>query len=343
MVNLVEKWLEKYAGSWKFWILVVACTYFAYSLYYAASGMRDSIGMISNQYIYSSLSANPWWWLVLFYSSEGVAGSIAIIVRAIAGALAVYGVFLFWRNKDTAMPRIRKNISVVLLLEAVFFLTLIASIIAAAAYNLAHDPSLFFFGHTPELLLLYVTLIPCLAIVLVVPPLLLKLRATINQGAPTQEIVKWVSLTGLGYLFVVFWFNFSMMWTGITVPYTKVYEQYGLDFILQPANMFSFCLTLFGLLAVAVTALTTTMPLIKKRTTQIDLTRVGLVLMGLGGYFVITTFYYYLTGSYSAHPSVWYEVIGPLHNPNLWVIALVFLAVPLMFLGKTKKNLPPPT
>lgn len=190
------KWLEKYVGSWKFWILVIACTYFSYALYYAASGMRDSIGMISNQYIYSSLSANPWWWLVLFYSSEGVAGSIAIIVRAIAGALAVYGAFLFWRKKDTAMPRIRKSVSAVLLLETVFFLTLIASIIAAAAYNIAHDPSLFYFGHTPELLLLYVTLIPCLAIVLVVPPLLLKLRASINHGSSTQEILKWVSLTG---------------------------------------------------------------------------------------------------------------------------------------------------
>jgi hypothetical protein len=337
------KWLEKYAGSWKFWILIVTWTYFAYALYYAASGMRDSIGMISNQYIYSSLSANPWWWLVLFYSSEGVAGSIAIIVRAIAGAIAVYGAFLFWRKKDTALPRIRKSVSAVLLLEAVFFLTLIASIIAATAYNIAHDPSLFYFGHTPELLLLYVTLIPCLAIVLVVPPLLLKLRASINHEAPTQEIVKWVSLTGLGYLFVVFWFNFSMMWTGITVPYSKVYEQYGLDFVLQPANLFSFCLTLFGLLAVAVTALTTTSPLIKKRVTEINLTRVGLVLMGLGGYFVITTIYYFITGGYSAHPSVWYEVIGPLHNPNLWVIALVFLGLPLIFLGRTKKNSIPHT
>jgi hypothetical protein len=134
------KWLEKYAGSWKFWILVVACTYFAYALYYVASGMRDSIGMVSNQYIYSSLSGNPFWWMVLFYSSEGVAGSVAIVARAVAGGVAVYGAFLFWR----------KSLSAVLVLETTFFLTLIASIIAAAAYNLANDPSLFYFGNTPE-------------------------------------------------------------------------------------------------------------------------------------------------------------------------------------------------
>lgn len=332
------KWLEKYAGSYRFWILVVACTYLAYALYYAVSGMRDSIGMISNQYIYTSLSNNPWWWMVLFYSSEGVAGSIAIIVRTIAGVFAVYAAFLFWRKKDTSMPNIRKSASAALLLEAVFFLTLIASVIAAAAYNIANDPSLFYFGHTPEALLLYITLIPCLAIVLVVPPLLLKLRASIKHQAPIQEVAKWASLTGVGYLFVVFWFNFSMMWTGITVPYTRVYEQYGLDFILQPANLFSFSLTLFGLLAVAVTALLTTLPLIKKQHMQPNLTRIGAVLAGLGGYFVITTLYYYLTGDYAAHPSVWYEVIGPLHNPNLWVIALVFLGIPLIIQGRTKKK-----
>jgi hypothetical protein len=331
-------WLEKYAASWRFWILVVACTYFAYALYYAASGMRDSIGMISNQYIYNALAQNPWWWMVLFYSSEGVAGSIAILVRAIAGGFAVYAAFLFWRKKDPTMPAVKKSVSIVLLLEAVFYLTLIASIIAAAAYNLADDPSLFYFGHTPEALLLYVTLIPCLAIVLVVPPLLLKLRAAIKNQVSTPEIVKWASLAGVGYLFVVFWFNFSMMWTGVTVPYTKVYEQYGAAFILQPANLFSFCLTLFGLLAVAITALVGTLPLIKKQPTQPNITYIGLALAGLGGYFVITTLYYYLTGGYAAHPSVWYEVIGPLHNPNLWVIALIFLGIPLLIYGRIRRQ-----
>ncbi|MCW3996563.1 MAG: hypothetical protein NWE98_10520 [Candidatus Bathyarchaeota archaeon] len=331
------KWLRKYAGSYRFWILVVACTYFAYAFYYAASGMRDSIGMISNQYIYNSLAKNPWWWMVLFYGSEGVAGSIAIIARTIAGAFAVYAAFLFWRKKEPANPRIRKSISMALLLEAVFFLTLIASIIAAAAYNIANDSSLFYFGHTPEALLLYVTLIPCLAMVLVVPPLLIKLRATINQQASTQEIAKWASLTGVGYLFVVFWFNFSMMWSGVAIPYSKVYEQWGWAFILQPANLFSFILTLFGLLAVALTVLLTTLPLIKKQSTQLNLTHIGLALAGLGAYFVITTLYYYLTGGYSAHPSVWYEVIGPLHNPNLWVISLVFLGPPLIAYDRAKR------
>lgn len=118
------KRLEKYAGSLRFWILIVACTYFAYNVYFAASGMRDSIGMLTNQYIYTSLTHNPWWWLVLFYGSEGVSGSIACLSRAVAGVFAVYAAFLFWRKKDNTMPTVRKSASMALLLEAVYFLSL---------------------------------------------------------------------------------------------------------------------------------------------------------------------------------------------------------------------------
>ena len=100
------KWLEKYADSVRFWILVVVATYFAYAVYYAASGMRDSLGMLSNQFIYTSLSSNPWWWMILFYGSEGLSGSISIISRAVAGAFAVYAAFLFWRK----LPSIRNEI-----------------------------------------------------------------------------------------------------------------------------------------------------------------------------------------------------------------------------------------
>jgi hypothetical protein len=293
--------------------------------------------MISNQYIYNSLSKNPWWWMILFYGSEGVAGSVAIISRAIAGAFAFYAAFLFWRKKDTAMPKIRKSASTALLLEAGFFLALIPSIITAIAYNLTSE-NLFYFGHTPGILLLLGTAIPCLAIVLVVPPLLLKLRAAIKHEASNQEIIKWASLTGVAYLFVVFWFTYSMLWAGVTVPYTRVYEEYGLTFLLQPANLLSFSLTVFGLLALAIATLITTLPAIKKQATQPNLTRIAVILLAFGSYFIFNTFYYYLTGGYAAHPSVWYEVIGPLHNPNLWAIALIFLGVPVLIHSKNKKQ-----
>jgi hypothetical protein len=336
-VGSVGKWLEEYAASFRFWILIVVSVYFAYSVYYAASGMRDSIGMISNQYIYTSLSQNSWWWMVLFYGSEGVAGSLAIISRAIAGAFAFYAALMFWRKKDTTSLTVRKTASMALAFEALFFLALVPSVIAAVVYNLTSE-NLFYFGHTPGVLLVYGTLIPCLAIVLTVPPLLLKLRSAIKHESSNQEIIKWSCLTAVAYLFVVFWFTYSMLWAGVSVPYTRVYEQYGLSFVLQPANLLSFCLTVFGLLALAIASLITTLPAIKKQPVYPKLTRIGAILVAFGGYFIFNIFYYYLTGGYAAHPSVWYEVIGPLHNPNLWAIACVFLGVPVLIYGRMKKQ-----
>ena len=121
----MDERLKKYAGSYRFWILVVASTYLAYSLYYGVSGIRDSVGMATSPSLYASLSANPWWWMVLFYGSEGVAGIVAVLLRIFAGLFAVWGAFLFWRKKEAAQGSVKRSFSAVLLLEAAFFLTYI--------------------------------------------------------------------------------------------------------------------------------------------------------------------------------------------------------------------------
>ena len=331
------KWLEKYAGSVRFWVLVLVSVYLGYALYFAVYGLQFSLQLTSDQYVYGLVTKDPWWWIILYYGSEGVAGSVAIVLRAAAGVFAFYAAFLWWRKKDATLPAIRKKVGTALLLEAGFFLALIPSIIAAFAYNLTSE-YLFYFDHTPERILLYGTAIPCLAIVLIVPPLLLKLRSTIKHEAPIPEIIKWSALTGVAYLFVVFWFNYTMLWAATMVPYPRAYEVYGLDFLLQPTNFLSFAVTVFGLLALAITALVAVLPAVKKQPLKINLTHAGIVMVAFGGYFLFNTLYYYLTGSYQAHPSVWYEVIGPLHNPNLWGLAFIFVGLPLIIQGCIKKR-----
>jgi hypothetical protein len=158
------KWLEKYARSLSFWILVVVSVYFAYAVYFAIYGLNFDISLISDHYVYNLLSKDPWWWMVLYYGTEGVTGLVAVTLRAFAGLFALYGAFLFWRKKEVAMPAIRKSVRTTLLLEAGFFLFLIPSIIAAFAYN-STSQYLFYFDHTPGLLLLFGTAIarayPC--------------------------------------------------------------------------------------------------------------------------------------------------------------------------------------
>lgn len=327
---------EKYVSSTRFWILILVSVYLAYALYFAIYGLQFSLQLTNDQYVFGLVSKDPWWWQILYYGSEGIAGSVAIVLRAFAGVFAFYAAFQYWRKGNNAMHTIRKNVSKTLLLEAGFFLALIPSIIAAFAYNITSE-YLFYFDHTPEKILLFGTAIPCLAIVIVVPALLLKLRANITNKASTQEIIKWSSLTGVAYLFVVFWFNYTMLWAASMVPYPRAYEIYGLDFLLQPTNLLSFGLTVFGLLAIAITALITLLPAIKKQTSQLNLARIGAIMVAFGSYFLFNTLYYILTGGYEAHPSVWYEVIGPLHNPNLWALAFIFLGIPLIIQSMLKK------
>jgi hypothetical protein len=327
---------EKYVSSTRFWILILVSVYLAYALYFAIYGLQFSLQLTNDQYVFGLVSKDPWWWQILYYGSEGIAGSVAIVLRAFAGVFAFHAAFQYWRKGNNAMHNIRKNVSKTLLLEAGFFLALISSIIAAFAYNITSE-YLFYFDHTPEKILLFGTAIPCLAIVIVVPALLLKLRANITNKASTQEIIKWSSLTGVAYLFVVFWFNYTMLWAASMVPYPRAYEIYGLDFLLQPTNLLSFGLTVFGLLAIAITALITLLPAIKKQTSQLNLARIGAIMVAFGSYFLFNTLYYILTGGYEAHPSVWYEVIGPLHNPNLWALAFIFLGIPLIIQSRLKK------
>jgi hypothetical protein len=80
------------------------------------------------------------------------------------------------------------------------------------------------------------------------------------------------------------------------------------------------------------------LPAIKKQPQKINLTYIGAVMVAFGSYFLFNTLYYYLTGSYEAHPSVWYEVIGPLHNPNLWSLAFIFVGVPLIMQSRIKER-----
>lgn len=182
------KLLEKYADSLEFWIFIVACAYLGYAIYFTVYGLTFSIELTSDSYVYDLISKNPWWWAILYYVSEGGTSLVGLILRLIGGFFASYSAFLFWRKKDSALPLIKRKVGTVLLLEAGYYLFLIPSVIAAFAYYSSTE-YLYYFDHTPELLLLYCTAIPCLAMVLVIPPLLLKLRATIMRNALSQEII----------------------------------------------------------------------------------------------------------------------------------------------------------
>ena len=335
----MENWFKKHLGSYRFWIFVVALSYFGYALYFAVYGLRFSVGLIFDHYVFDLVSKNPWWWMILYYGSEGVFGSLAGFLRVLAGSFAVYSSYLFWKKGDMAFPLIKNAVTKTLFFEAIHFFSLILSVVASFVYFFSTE-QLYYFDHTPGLIYVLVAGIPLLLMNLVVSPTLLNLRRKINRSAGNQEIVKWTGITGLVYLFVVFWVNYSMSWAGVLVPYSRAQQQYGLEFLLVPFNFISFVVTIFGLLLIAILGLIFTLPAIQKKSIQLNLKRISAVIIALGGYFMFNVFFYYLTGGYEANPSVWYEVIGPLHNPYFWCLSFVFLGIAMMAHFKTSKNKP---
>ena len=335
----MENWFKKHLGSYRFWIFVVALSYFGYALYFAVYGLRFSVGLIFDHYVFDLVTKNPWWWIILYYASEGVFAALAGFLRVLAGSFAVYSSYLFWKKGDMAFPLIKNAVTKTLFFEAIHFFSLILSVVASFVYFFSTE-QLYYFDHTPGLIYVLVAGIPLLLMNLVVSPTLLNLRRKINRSAGNQEIVKWTGITGLVYLFVVFWVNYSMSWAGVLVPYSRAQQQYGLEFLLVPFNFISFVVTIFGLLLIAILGLIFTLPAIQKKSIQLNLKRISAVIIALGGYFMFNVFFYYLTGGYEANPSVWYEVIGPLHNPYFWCLSFVFLGIAMMAHFKTSKNKP---
>ena len=318
-------------------ILIAVAVFFCLALYWAFQGIIGSISYLSNDYVYQKLSEGPSWWLVLYYSGEGVAGTVGLVIRAVGGFFAFYAAALFVWKKEKSLPLIKGKVGAALLFEGIYFLSLIPSTITAFAYYFA-DGNVFYFDHTPPLILLYVAAFPTLAMVTIMPTVLFKLRSKVVGNSSTQDIVKWSSLTAFTYVLVVFWFSYSMAWLGNMVPFDRARGQYGWIFLLEPVNFLSFTVTVVGLLLIALFTLKFTLPASKNFPLRISVRGVGVVMLAFGGYFIFNLLYFYLTGGYAPHPNVWYEMIGPPHNVNLWCLVFVFLGLTLLIGGRTQNN-----
>ncbi len=318
-------------------ISISVAVFFVVALYWAVQGIIGSISYTSNSYVYQKLSEGPYWWMVLYYSGEGVAGTAGLVIRAFGGFFALWAAILFLRSGEKSLSQVRAKIRVALLLEGIYFLSLIPSTITAFAYYFT-DGNVFYFDHTPPLILLYVAAFPTLAMVALMPTMLLKLRSKVSVNSSNQEIVRWSALTAFVYILVVFWFSYSTAWLGNMVPFDRALGQYGWSFLLDPLNFASFIITVVGLPLIALLVLKVTLPASKDSALKIKIRKLGVCMLIFGGYFVFNLLYFYLTGGYAPHPNVWYEMIGPPHNVNLWSLFFVFLGLILVIAEDTKRS-----
>jgi hypothetical protein len=312
-------------GSLGFWVFIVVCAYFGFALYMFVPSALFANELISHYAVYQELIKVPWW-LVLFYASE-LGGGVGGALRLVAGFFALYSTVLFWRKKESAIPLIGGKVGTALLLEGSYYLSFIPSVVLGFVFLLTGG-RLWYFDTTPVMEVFFVAGVACLLMVMAIPPLLFKLRSKILQCSSSQDIVKWSCLTCISYLFVVFWFNSSMQWVGMITTF-------GTSVLLDPIGLAGFLASVFGLFLIAIFRLMSTLPAIKKLPVKLSLRHIGVVMMALGGYFMLGMLLYVLAGGFAERPFAWYEMMVP-HNPYLWCVIFLFVGLPLVARRKNR-------
>ncbi len=267
------------------------------------------------------------WWTATFYGSE-LGGSVGGILRWVASFLALYCAFVFWRRGTSVLPLIKSKIATALLLEIGYFLFLIPSVVLGFVFPFTAG-KVWYFDVTPVPEVFFVAGIACLLMVLTIPPVLFKLQSQIVGNAPKADVLRWACIASVAYLFVVFWFNSAMQWTGMIATW-------GIGILSDPWNLAGFASSVLAMFLIVWFAMLTVLPNIRKHTTQLRGIRVGAVVTAFGGYFIFAILVYFAAGGFAANRSAWYELIVP-HNPYAWCLILFFAGVPLMLFSKRER------
>jgi hypothetical protein len=259
-----------------------------------------------------------------------VFATLGLGLRVAAGAIGLYIVWGYFRGKK--FPELVKPIGVVIVLEAVFFLTFIPSI------ALGEELGGVFF--------LIETTIPCIVMSFLMPAVLLIWRSKLSPNAKSyNEALRWACIVGIAYL-VMFWVNFNTQWiatviqpesmnsayTGYTIN-DMLYPGHGLSYITDyPLNTFTFLLTSVGLTALIGYVVWITLPTLKDPTKRPSIMKVGAALTLLGGYFLTIMGLYYTVGPVGG-VSIW-TMWFMYSNLDNYAAALPFLGIPLMLIAK---------
>ncbi|MCL2358432.1 hypothetical protein [Candidatus Bathycorpusculum sp.] len=257
---------------------------------------------------------------------QDISGVVGILARFIAGIIALTVAILYFCKRLPSTQRLHKALRWILVLEATYWFALIPT-----AITLAYIAAVFY--RTPMGLLsnLAWTTIPAFVESIVLPSALVIFAKKLDYKKPAVNAIKWAWISGIS-LIVVFWLTNMGSWM-LTVG-TK-----GFSYLIgYPQNLFSFLITVGGLIALALYTLYFT----KKRglalTWQtLNLRGVGVIITLLGLYFLWNYLnWIFFGGNYIW--SDWYAwSLG--HNLDLWMLTLPLVGIPLMLYRPSKESI----
>ena len=233
------------------------------------------------------------------------------------GSLIAFGAVVLVIKKGQLQSSTYKLLKIVLVLEALYWLSLVPSGIwgilpSARGFNLSF---------------LLSTGLPCLVASITIPVSLFALVRNLGLNKPQKAANKWSLIAGIFYV-LAFWLNNSGMWLVMVI-------QKGFGYVLStPQYLVSFSATLVGLLALTIyTAYLTKKSMGIEQVQNLRIGSIGAILTTLGVYYL----WNYLTWIFFGGWNQWYAwILG--HNLDLWLLSLPLVGLPLLFYKKSVKE-----
>lgn len=281
----------KAKSTWPFKIglLLVAFSWFSFNFYEFTLG------------IFSRHTSFP-------IVTEDIAGVWGLGLRVAAGFIAIITILLYFK-KDISKPEAIMALRIIIIFEAAYFLSFFAGVVWRSFYRLT----------IPNMI---EAILPSLVQSITIPVVLAKLFLELSPNKPTINAVKWGMITGVVYLFV-YWFTNTAGWVG------AVWWK-GFSYVVSfPVNLFSFTLTVIGLLALTFSA-----AYFWKKSPQkevfgkSDFRKIGILITVLGLYYNLIYVLWLFFGSVGGW-STWYSWF--LGHGNLWTLSLPLVGLPLLF------------
>ncbi|MBM4400618.1 MAG: hypothetical protein FJ045_01570 [Crenarchaeota archaeon] len=301
----------KFYSPLKIGLLIVAIAYFLFTFH----AMFTLAWIGEWEYLGGGSDLISFWIFI-----TDISAAICLVFRFIASLIAVSAGIFYFAKKRLSAPTTFKIVKWILVLEAIYWLGLLASGVWGVL-----PAELAGFGTGGEglhfnLVLLITTGIPCLVSATAIPIALFKLAFQLNPNKPMKGAIKWGLIAGTVYIFV-FWLNNAGMW--IVTVMSK-----GTEYLTTyPENLLSLGSTTIGLLALAIfTAYFTKKSVGTETLEKLKLTTLGVIITALGLYFL----WNYLAWIFFGGWSDWYAwFLG--HNLDLWMLSLPLVGLPLLF------------
>ena len=277
-------------------LFLTALAWFTFTFYEFTNGLLHNV---------HPNAENPvWTWLL----GQETGGTIGLGLRTAGGLIAVIAALFYLVKKDLSQPETLMALRLTVIFEAAYWLSFLFSISPRGFTNLSA---------------LIENNLPVIVQSTVLPIVLIILFFHLTPKRAATGGLKWGMISGTVYI-LVFWLNNMGNW--IAAAMIK-----GIDYLtLYPANLFSFGLTVVGLLLLTLyTAYFAKKTIAKHDFTQINLRTVGFIITMFGLYFDIVYVMFLSLGAVGGW-GMWYAWFTG-HNLDLWLMALPFAGLPFLF------------